>query len=100
MPVGSILLSVVATSVTITFFLSRLENKLSVFSEKVQGEFASVLLQLQFKDQNMDDMKDRLSKLENNFNQLVRFVNRMDGGNNSHAFTPRNTSNDDLQTFS
>lgn len=96
-PAGSILLSVIATSVTITFFLSRLENRLSLFDKEIKGQFSNILLKLEFKDENFDDMKQRVSKLENNFNQLVRYLNR---ANNSHAFTPRNTSDDDLQTFS
>ncbi len=96
-PAGSILLSVIATSVTITFFLSRLENRLSLFDEEIKGEFKNILLKLEFKDEKFEDMKQRVSKLETNFNQLVRYLNR--GKNNSHGFTPRNTSDDDLQTF-
>lgn len=97
-PAGSIILSVIATSVTITFFLSRLENRLSLFDKEIKGEFKNILLKLEFKDKNFEDMKQRVCKLETNFNQLVRYLNR--GTNNSHAFTPRNTSDDDLQTFS
>ena len=98
MPVSSILFSVVATSVTITFFLSRLQSRIALFDEKVSGEFKNILLKLEFKDENIVEIKCRLDKLETNFTQLTRYVNR--GATNTHPFTARNTSSDDFQTFS
>lgn len=97
-PASSILFSVIATSVTITFFLSQFQKNLAVFDEKVSGKFNNILLMLEHREESLDDIKLRLSKLENNFTQLTRYVNR--GCNNGHPFSPRNASSDDLETFS
>lgn len=98
MPVSSILFSVVATSVTITFFLSQFQRNLAVFDEKVSGQITNILLKLDFKEENISELKFRVDKLETQFNQLTRYVNR--GNSNPHPFTPRNSSTDDFSTFS
>lgn len=98
MPASSVVFSVVATSVTITVFLSKLQNRLTIFDTIVSAKFDNLLLQLKYKDENLLDLKDKVTKLENNFNQLTRYINR--NAPNGQAFTARNNSVDNFQTFS
>jgi methyl-accepting chemotaxis protein len=96
MPVGSILFSVIATSVTVTIFLNKLQNRIDLLDEAVKGKFTEILLKLQFKEENFEELKFRVERMESNFQQLVRYVNNK---YQNHSFTPRNDNRNDLDTM-
>ena len=73
---GSIIFSCIVTTVTITSFIGKITKDIALLEERLKGQFAAIALRLDFKDEKMSEFECKLSCLEDEVNQLIRYINR------------------------
>lgn len=94
--VGGILFSVVATTVTVSFFLSGLKQAISEVNSRIsqialenKAANEQLLLRLNYKEKSVEVLEKKLERLQGDLLALMNYINQEMKYTSSHRFQPR-----------
>ena len=94
--VGGILFSVVATTVTVSFFLSGLKQAISEVNSRIsqialenKAANEQLMLRLNYKEKSVEVLEKKLERLQGDLLALMNYINQEMKYTSSHRFQPR-----------
>jgi hypothetical protein len=94
--VGGILFSVIATTVTVSFFLSGLKQAISEVNARInqialenKASNEQLLLRLNYKEKSVEVLEKKLERLQADLMALMNYINQELKYTSSHRFQPR-----------
>jgi peptidoglycan hydrolase CwlO-like protein len=94
--VGGILFSVIATTVTVSFFLSGLKQAISEVNARInqiaienKASNDQIILRITLKEESVKTLEKKLERLQGDLLSLMNFINQEMKYTSSHRFQPR-----------